>query len=713
MQTKRMNTAISFIVRELNLSEKATGNVINLLDDGATIPFIARYRKELTSGMDEVQIEQIDIKYSLYKELEKRKKTILESINNQELLTDELKERIELCFDKNILEDIYLPYKPKKRTRAAIAREKGLEPLAKIIMKQNTSYLETSASSFVSGKVYTVDEAIGGACDIIAEWANEDALVRDRLRGLFKKEALISSKVAKDKEEEAVKYQNYFDFEELSKKSPSHRILAMLRGEKEGLLKLNLAPDKGRAIEIIDRKYVRSSGKTADVVHKATSDAYTRLLKPSLGNELMSELKQKAEETAISVFARNLEQLLLSPPLGSKRVLSIDPGFRTGCKVVCLDERGELLHNETIYPHSPQNDRTSSMKKINSLVDAYKIESIAIGNGTAGRETEALIKKLKFSRSVSVYMVNEDGASVYSASKEGREEFPKYDVTVRGAVSIGRRLMNPLAELVKIEPKSIGVGQYQHDVDAKKLEEALDNVVEFVVNRVGVDLNTASKYLLARVAGLNKSLAENIVKWRKENGGFSNRTQLLEIPGLGDRKYEQCAGFLRVVDGDNILDSTTIHPESYAVVKEIATQCGSNVESIIGNEELLSKVNLSKLVADGVGEYTAKDIIEALKQPIRDPRRAADVLEFTDGIDSIADLREGMIVNGIVTNITQFGAFVDLGIKENGLVHISQLADRYVADPMTVVAVNQHVKARVLSIDSDKKRISLSMRGLE
>lgn len=707
-----MNTAISFVVRELSLGEKPTGNVINLLDEGATIPFIARYRKELTSGMDEVQIEQISIKYNLFKELEKRKKTILESIESQELLTDELKERIEFCFDKNTLEDIYLPYKPKKRTRATIAREKGLEPLAKIIMKQNTTDVETSALRFVSEKVETVDEAIAGACDIIAEWVNEDALVRERLRGLFRKEALISSKVAKDKEEEASKYQNYFEFEELSKKSPSHRILAMLRGEKEGLLKLNLAPDKDRAIEIIDRKYVRSSGAAADVVRKATSDAYTRLLKPSLANELMSELRQKAEEVAIGVFAKNLEQLLMSPPLGSKRILAIDPGFRTGCKVVCLDEHGELLHNENIYPHPPQNERANAMKKINSLIDAYKIEAIAIGNGTAGRETEVLIKKIQFSRSVSVYMVNEDGASVYSASKEGREEFPSHDVTVRGAVSIGRRLMNPLAELVKIDPKSIGVGQYQHDVDAKRLEEALGNVVEFVVNRVGVDLNTASKYLLARVAGLNKTIAENIIKWRKENDGFSDRKHLLKISGLGDKKYEQCAGFLRIVDGDNPLDSTIIHPESYTVVKKIVAQCGGDIESVIGNEELLNKVDVGKLIADGVGEYTAKDIVEALKRPVSDPRRAADVMEFTEGVDSIADLREGMVVNGIVTNITQFGAFVDLGIKENGLVHISQLADRYVSDPMEVVAVNQHVKARVLSIDADKKRISLSMKEL-
>ncbi|MCU4165985.1 Tex family protein [Carboxylicivirga caseinilyticus] len=706
------NLFVDIISKELNLATRGVTNVLSLLDEGATIPFISRYRKEMTGSMDEVQVGSVKERYEKLQEIEKRKETILKSMEEQGVLTEELKAKIKATYNLTELEDIYLPYKPKRKTRAVMAREKGLEPLAKIIMKQHERDVEGRAAAFVKADVPTVEDALQGARDIIAEWINEHKVGREIVRSVFEKEAVISSKVVKGKEEEAAKYKDYFEWSEPLKKCPSHRYLAMRRGEKEGYLKLTIAPDAENAMERLDRYFVKSDTDSAAQVQDAVTDAYKRLLAPSIETEFSNLFKEKSDDEAIKVFADNLRQLLLASPLGQKRVLALDPGYRTGCKVVCLDQYGDLLENATIYPHPPQNEYQKSKDLILKLADKHKIEAIAIGNGTASRETEAFAKGLNFTQKVDVFVVSEDGASVYSAGKVAREEFPDYDVTVRGAVSIGRRLMDPLAELVKIDPKSIGVGQYQHDVDQSQLKKSLDTVVESCVNSVGVNLNTASKHLLTYVSGLGPQLAQNIVDYRSANGAFDSRDELKKVPRLGAKAFEQSAGFLRIASTKNPLDNTAVHPESYPLVKAMAKDLNCEVADLIKDKTLRSKIDLKRYANDKVGLPTLNDIMQELDKPGRDPRAAIKAFSFAEGIYSIDDLHEGMELPGLVTNITKFGAFVDVGVKQDGLVHISQLSNQYVSDPSQVVKLQQQVKVRVLEVDRQRKRIQLSMKGL-
>jgi uncharacterized protein len=709
---KTMSSIHTYISDTLQILLPSIENTIKLLDGGATIPFISRYRKEATGGLNEVQIAQISEVYDKMIELEKRKSFILKSIDEQGKLTDELKRKIDDCMEAVELEDIYLPYKPKRQTRAEIARKKGLEGLAKWLMSQPPVAVEQKAADFVGKEVTDADEALKGACDIIAEWVNEDEKARQTVRNIFAREAVITSKVVKGKETEGEKYSDYFAFSAILSRCPSHRLLAIRRGEAEGFLRVSISPDDDKCIEKLLVRYVRNHSEAADYVKKAVIDGYKRLLKPSIETEFANLAKEKADDEAISVFADNLRQLLLAAPLGQKRILAIDPGYRTGCKVVCLGEQGDLLHNETIYPHPPQNEFSKSAAKITKLVSTYKIEAIAIGNGTASRETERFIANLQYDRPVKVFVVSENGASIYSASKTAREEFPDYDVTVRGAVSIGRRLADPLAELVKIDPKSIGVGQYQHDVDQTKLKRALDRTVESCVNLVGVDLNTASKHLLTYVSGLGETLAQNIIDYRSENGPFASRSELKKVPRLGEKAFEQCAGFLRISNAMNPLDNSAVHPESYAIVEKMAADLQCSVKELIGNKSKIDSIDLRHYQSETVGEETLTDILHELEKPGRDPRHTAQVLEFDPNVRTIADVREGMILPGIITNITNFGCFVDFGIKENGLVHISELADRFVSNPTDVVSLHQHVKVRVLSVDMQRKRIQLSMKSV-
>jgi uncharacterized protein len=700
---------IAIIATLLQLSEKQVKNAIQLFLEGATIPFISRYRKEMTDGMDEVQLGDTKEQYDRLCELAKRKLAVLKSIEEQNKLTEELKTRIDDCWNITELEDIYLPYKPKRRTRAEIAREKGLEPLAKMLMKQQSNDVERMASQFVKENVENVADALSGARDIMAEWINESEAARNSVRLIFTREAIISSKLIKGKDEEAQKYRDYFDMSEKLARCSSHRLLAMRRGETEGFLRVNISPDDDHCLEKLDRIFVKSETEASQQVADAVTDAYKRLLKPSIETEFAAESKAKADTEAIRVFAENLRQLLLAPPLGQKRVLGIDPGFRTGCKVVCLDAQGNLLHNETIYPHPPVNETSQAMRKVQKMVEAYDIQAIAIGNGTAGRETEQFIQRTAFDREVKLFVVSENGASIYSASKIARDEFPDYDVTVRGAVSIGRRLMDPLAELVKIDPKSIGVGQYQHDVDQAKLKKALDQTVENAVNKVGVNLNTASKHLLIYVSGLGPQLAQNIVDFRAENGAFKSRKQLMKVSKMGAKTFEQCAGFLRIPDGEHLLDNSAVHPESYGIVELMAKDLNVNVKELIYNKELKKSIDLQKYITPKVGLPTLTDILDELEKPGRDPRSGIKVFEFDANVKTITDLRIGMELPGIVTNITNFGAFVDIGIKENGLVHVSQMADRYISNPAEVVSVHQHVKVRIMEVDVVRKRVQLKL----
>lgn len=700
---------ISIISSSLQISNKQVVNTLHLLLDGCTIPFISRYRKELTGTLDEIQIAAIKETHDKLVEIAKRKETVLKTIEEQEKLTPELKKRIESCWDATELEDIYLPFKPKRRTRAEIARENGLEPLAKMIMSQKPLDLERAASQFVKGNISSEEDALKGASDIIAEWVNENEAARNSIRRFFTYDSVISSKIIKGKEEEAQKYRDYFDMSEKLGKCSSHRLLAMRRGESEGFLRVSISPDDDKCLDKLSSIFIKSDNEAGDLVYDALTDAYKRLLKPSVENEFAASSKLKADTEAIRVFAENLHQLLLAPPLGEKRVLGIDPGYRTGCKVVCLDAQGNLLHNETIFPHPPQNEYAQATRKIQKMVEAYDIQAIAIGNGTAGRETEHFIQNIRYDRTVQVFSVSENGASVYSASKVARDEFPDYDVTVRGAVSIGRRLMDPLAELVKIDPKSIGVGQYQHDVDQSLLKKSLDRTVENAVNRVGVNLNTASTYLLTYISGLGPQLAQNIVNYRSENGAFKNRKELLKVPKMGNKTFEQCAGFLRISNGDNPLDNSAVHPESYPVVLKMAKNLHTKVDSLIGNKDMLQSIDLNQFVTAETGLPTLTDILLELEKPGRDPRQAVKVFEFDPAIKKIDDLKTGMELPGIITNVTNFGAFVDIGVKENGLIHISQMADRYISNPAEIVSLHQHVQVRVLEIDLIRKRIQLKL----
>lgn len=703
------------IATALKLPVHRVENTLKLLQGGTTIPFISRYRKEATGGLDEVQIGDIHTRYEKLCELAKRKETVLSTIEEQGKLTDTLRERISNCWDATELEDIYLPFKPKRKTRAEAARQKGLEPLAMLLLMQRENNLSARVRQFVKGDVKDEEDALKGARDIIAEQVNEDERARNLIRNQFSRQAMITSKVVKgkEKEEAALKYRDYFDFCEPLKKCTSHRLLAIRRGEAEGILKVSITPDDESACtERLERQYVHGNGECSAQVAEAVNDAYKRLLKPAIETEFSALSKEKADEEAIRVFAENLRQLLLAPPLGQKRTMGIDPGYRTGCKVVCLDAQGTLLHNEAIYPHPPKSETALAGRKLVKLVEQYKIEAIAIGNGTASRETERFVTSQRYDREVQVFVVSEDGASIYSASKIARDEFPEYDVTVRGAVSIGRRLMDPLAELVKIDAKSIGVGQYQHDVDQSKLKASLDQTVESCVNLVGVNINTASKHLLTYVSGLGPTLAQNIVDYRTENGAFHSRKELLKVPRMGAKAFEQCAGFLRIPQADNPLDNSAVHPESYAIVEKMAKDLKCSVADLIKNKELRSQIDIKNYVTDTVGLPTLTDILQELDKPGRDPRQKIQVFEFDKNVQTIDDLREGMELPGIINNITNFGCFVDIGVKENGLVHISQLADKFVSDPTTVVSMHQHVRVRVLSIDHERKRIQLTMKGL-
>jgi uncharacterized protein len=703
------------IAAELKLPAHRIANTLKLLQGGATIPFISRYRKEATGGLDEVQIGDIQTRYEKLCELSKRKETVLSTIEEQGKLTPELKARISACWNATELEDIYLPFKPKRKTRAEAARAKGLEPLALLLMMQKENNLAAKVRNFVKGEVKDEEDALKGARDILAEQISEDERSRNLMRNQFQRQALIQSKVVKGKEAEeaSAKYRDYFDFCEPLKKCSSHRLLALRRGESEGVLKVTIFPEnEDMCNERLQRLFVRANNECAHQVEEALTDAYKRLLKPAIETEFAALSKEKADEEAIRVFAENLRQLLLAPPLGQKRVMGIDPGFRTGCKVVCLDAQGTLLHNEAIYPHPPKSEYAQAARKIVKLVEQYKIEAIAIGNGTASRETEQFVTSQRYNREVQVFVVSEDGASIYSASKTAREEFPDYDVTVRGAVSIGRRLMDPLAELVKIDAKSIGVGQYQHDVDQTKLKASLDQTVESCVNLVGVNVNTASKHLLTYVSGLGPTLAQNIVDYRTENGPFESRRQLLKVPRMGAKAYEQCAGFLRIPQAKNPLDNSAVHPESYPIVEQMAKDLNCTVADLIKDKELRSKIDLKKYVTDTVGLPTLTDILQELNKPGRDPRQKIQVFEFDKNVRTLDDLQEGMELPGIVTNITNFGCFVDIGIKENGLVHVSQLADRFVSNPADIVRIHQHVRVKVMSIDHERKRIQLTMKGL-
>ena len=705
----KMEIFSKMIATALNIAVRQVENTLSLLSGGATIPFISRYRKEATGGLDEVQIGEIKERYDKLTEIAKRKETILKTIEEQGKLTADLKKRIEACWDATELEDIYLPYKPKRKTRAEAARQKGLEPLATILMMQRENNLMARVRTFIKGDVKDEEDALKGARDIIAEQVSEDERSRNQLRNQFSRQAIISSKVVKGKEEEAAKYKDYFDFSEPLKRCTSHRLLAIRRGEAEGLLKVSISPDDEECTERLERNYVRGNNECSQQVKEAVRDAYKRLLKPSIETEFAALSKEKADEEAIRVFAGNLRQLLLAPPLGQKRVMGIDPGYRTGCKVVCLDAQGNLLHNETIYPHPPKSEHGVSARKLTKLVEQYAIEAIAIGNGTASRETETFVTSQRYNRKLQVFVVSEDGASIYSASKIAREEFPEYDVTVRGAVSIGRRLMDPLAELVKIDAKSIGVGQYQHDVDQTALKKSLDTTVESCVNSVGVNLNTASRHLLTYVSGLGPTLAQNIVDYRAENGAFTSRKELMKVPRMGAKAFEQCAGFLRIPGAKNPLDNSAVHPESYAVVEHIAKDMKCSVADLIQNKELRNKIDIKKYVTDQVGLPTLTDILAELEKPGRDPRQAIKVFEFDKNVKTIDDLKVGMTLPGIVTNITNFGCFVDVGIKENGLVHVSQLCREFVSDPTTVVSIHQHVQVKVIGIDMERKRISMTM----
>jgi len=701
------------ISADLSVKDWQVKNTIQLFDEGATIPFVSRYRKEATGSLDEVQIAAIKEQLAKLMEIDARRETILKTIEEQGNLTDELKKRIEEADSLTELEDIYLPYKPKKKTRATKAKEKGLEPLAKIIMKQQELNIVGKAEQFINDEVPTVDDAFQGARDIIAEWINENERARNNIRRLFQHKSIIKSKSVKGKELEGIKYKDYFEWEEPLKRCPSHRLLAMRRGENEGFLKVSISPDEDEAIEMLENQFVDGVYDVSEQVREAVKDSYKRLLSSSIETEFKHTSKEKADEEAIKVFADNLRQLLLAPPLGQKNVLAIDPGYRTGCKIVCIDAQGNLIHNENIYPHQPQNEKTMAMKKIDSMVETFKIDAIAIGNGTASRETEALVKKIRFSKDVKVYVVSEDGASIYSASSVAREEFPEYDVTVRGAVSIGRRLMDPLAELVKIDPKSIGVGQYQHDVDQTKLKSKLDQVVESSVNMVGVSLNTSSKHLLTYISGLGPQLAQNIVDYRKENGAFKSRKELQNVKRMGDKAFQQAAGFLRIEKAENPLDNSAVHPERYHLVEKMASDLNCEVIDLIKNEDLRNQIILENYVGKDVGLPTLNDIIKELAKPGRDPRQGIKVFEFAEGIHKIEDLHIGMELPGIVTNITNFGAFVDVGVKQDGLVHISQLANRFVSDPNEIVKLHQHVKVKVTDVDLARKRIQLSMKDIE
>ncbi len=705
---------ISILTQQLHLPSWQVQNTIQLFDEGATIPFIARYRKERTGGLDETQVEEIQKQYNGLQEVEKRRQSIIKSIAQQEKLSPELLEKLNHSWTLTALEDLYLPYKPKRKTKASIARAQGLEPLAGNLMKQQSGDVERLAHRFLSQEVESIADALQGARYIIAEWINERAYARESLRRLFQREAQVLAKAVKkqwaEKPEEARKYRDYQAFGEALKRIPSHRYLALRRGESEGFLKLSIAPDTDRALQELERIFIKGNNEASKQVLQAIEDAYKRLLQPSLETECRQAAKAKADAEAIRVFAANLRQLLLTPPIGPKRVLGIDPGFRTGCKLVCLDEKGDLLHNENIYPHPPQREASRVMSKINQLVEAYKLEAIAIGNGTAGRETEDLVRRMRFKRDVAVYVVNEAGASIYSASKVAREEFPTYDVTVRGAVSIGRRLMDPLAELVKIDPKSIGVGQYQHDVDQTKLKESLDRTVESVVNQVGVNLNTASASLLQYVSGIGSGLAEKIVAHRQAHGAFSTREALKDVSGLGNKAFEQAAGFLRIPAAKNPLDNSAVHPEAYAVVMRMARTLQLSLEALVGNQKALQGLDLKAFVTEGIGLPTLEDVVRELIKPGRDIRGKATAFAFDPGVRKVEDLKPGMLLNGLVSNITNFGAFVDIGVKQDGLVHVSQLADRFVSDPNEVVHLNQQVRVKVLEVDTAHKRIQLSMK---
>lgn len=700
---------LTLISTSLQLSDKQVRNTINLLSEGATIPFISRYRKEMTDGMDEVQVAALKELYEKLIELQKRKESILATIEEQGKLTDELRIRINNCWISNALEDIYLPYKPKRRTRAEIAREKGLEPLARLIMIQNAGDVQQMACTYVTKKIADTAEAIAGAQDIIAEWINESETARNAVRKSFLFDGTIASKVIKGKEDEAQKYRDYFEMSEKLSRCSSHRLLAMRRGEAEGFLRVSINPDSDKCLEKLERIFVKANNGSSQVVYEAVKDGYKRLLKPAIETEFASESKLKADIEAIRVFSENLKQLLLAPPLGQKRVLGVDPGYRTGCKIVCLDAQGALIHNETIYPHQPQNEHAKATRTIQKLVEAYKIQAIAIGNGTASRETEHFIQNIRYDREVQVFVVSENGASIYSASKIARDEFPDFDVTVRGAVSIGRRLMDPLAELVKIDPKSIGVGQYQHDVDQNLLKKSLDQTVENAVNRVGVNLNTASKHLLTYISGLGPQLAQNIVDYRTDNGPFKSRKELMKIAKMGAKTYEQCAGFLRIPDSDNPLDNSAVHPESYSVVERMAKDLKIKVADLAQNKQLLQLIDKQKYITEKVGLPTLTDILSELEKPGRDPRNTVKVFEFDATVKNINDLRMGMELPGIVTNITNFGAFVDIGIKENGLVHISNMSDKFITNPAEIVTVHQHVRVQVLEVEVARKRIQLKL----
>lgn len=708
-----MNLFAKRISDLLNINIKYVDNTLELLDSGCTIPFISRYRKERTGGLDEVQITQICELNERMKETAKRKETIIKTISELGKLTPELEKRINECWEPEVLEDIYMPYKPKRRTRAQVARENGLEPLATIIMLQRDNAPETTARRFINENVKSEEDAIKGALDIIAENVSEDERSRSQLRNAFRRGAIITSKVIKSKADtdEAAKYSDYFDFSEPLKRCSSHRLLAMRRGEKDGILRVSISADDEECVEKLKRLFVRGYGRCSTLVGEAVADSFKRLLKPSIETEFATLSKENADGDAIAVFAENLRQLLLAAPLGQKRVMGIDPGFRTGCKVVCLDEQGNLLHHEAIFPHPPRNEQIEASTQIKEMVKKYGVEAIAIGNGTASRETDRFVKTLRLADSIQVFTVSEDGASVYSASKTAREEFPDKDVTVRGAVSIGRRLMDPLAELVKIDPKSIGVGQYQHDVDQAKLKKSLDLTVESCVNSVGVNLNTASKHLLTYVSGLGPTLAQNIIDYRTANGAFSSRSQLLKVPRLGPSAFEQSAGFLRIPDAKNPLDNTAVHPESYKIVEKMAKDCGCSVAELIKDKDKRKSIRLDRYVSEKVGMPTLTDIMAELEKPGRDPREQLEEFEFDPNVNTPDDLVEGMVLPGIVTNITNFGAFVDIGVHQDGLVHISQLADRYVSDPTQVVKLHQHVMVKVIEVDRRRNRISLSMKA--
>ncbi|MCD0455875.1 RNA-binding transcriptional accessory protein [Chryseobacterium sp. LC2016-27] len=704
-------TVTGFIHKTLNLSDKSINATLKLLSEDCTIPFISRYRKDATGNLDEIQIEQISKLNKQFEDIVKRKESILRSIEEQDALSPELKTRIEESFDTQELEDLYLPFKKRRKTKADSAKEKGLEPLAKIIMSQKAQDIEPLASKYLNDQVSSEEEALQGARDIMAEWINENMYVRKNLRRLFQRKAVVGSKVVKAKkdEEAAQKFSQYFEWEESLNRTPSHRLLAMLRAEAEGFVKINIGIDKDEALDLIENAIIKSKNDSAEQIALAIKDSYKRLLEPAISNETLQEAKEKADKKAIEIFSENLSQLLLAPPLGEKRILAIDPGFKSGCKVVCLDEKGDLLHNETIYPHAPQNESGMAMKKIRSMVNAYNIQAISIGNGTASRETEFFIKKIGFDKPLQVFVVSEAGASVYSASKIARDEFPNFDVTVRGAVSIGRRLSDPLAELVKIDAKSIGVGQYQHDVDQTQLKNELDSTVMKCVNSIGINLNTASKSLLSYVSGIGEKMAENIVNYRAENGAFKNRKQLKKVPRLGEKAFQQAAAFIRITNGENPLDNSAVHPEAYGIIEKMSKDLGIKTNELVANKEKINLIQAEKYITEDIGILGIKDILKELEKPGSDPRKAAKVFEFDPNVKKITDLKTGMILPGIVNNITAFGCFVDLGIKESGLVHISQLKDGFVSDVNEVVKLHQHVQVRVTEVDEARKRIQLSM----